>query len=93
MPLVGSGMIGPGAAEYFDGVLRGGHHYSVYVRPSEPGVEFDLYVYDERGNVVGVDADTSPDAYCPLNPAWTGPFRLEVRSHRGLSDYQILVQE
>lgn len=93
MALVGSGVIGPGGSESFGVVLQGGHHYSVYVRPTEPSVDFDLFVYDERDNLVGVDADPAPDAYCGLSPAWTGPFRLEVHSHRGLSDYQIVVQE
>jgi hypothetical protein len=93
MPLVGSGVIGPGGAEYFDVVLRGQHTYSVYVRPFEPGVDFDLHVYDENGNLIGEDIRTDPNAYCSISPRWTGPFRLVVNSARGTSGYRIEVQE
>jgi len=92
MALVGSGILGPGQAEYFDVALRGGVTYSVYVHPSEPGVDFDLYVHDENGNLITQDITTDSDAFCLITPVWTGPFRLTVTSARGLSNYNILVQ-
>lgn len=93
MPLVGSGVIGPGRAEYFDVVLQGGHTYSVFVRPFEPGVDFDLRIYDENGNLVTQDVDLHADAHCRVHPRWTGPFRLVVNAARGMSAYRIEVQE
>jgi len=93
MPLIGSGVIGPGGSEYFDVVLHGGHTYAIYVQPFEPGVDFDLHVYDENGNLVDEDMSTAADAYCSITPRWTGPFRLVVQSARGLSGYRIQVQE
>jgi hypothetical protein len=93
MALVGQGIIGPGGAEFFDVVLQGGHTYSVMVNPFEPGVDFDLHVYDENGNLITEDITTAADAYCAITPRWTGPFRLVVNSARGLSGYQIRVQE
>lgn len=93
MALVGSGVIGPGGSEYFDVVLHGGHTYAVYVEPFEIGVDFDLRVYDENGNLITEDITTTPDAYCAITPRWTGPFRLAVTSARGLSGYRIQVQD
>ncbi|MDQ3920018.1 MAG: hypothetical protein M3348_16255 [Acidobacteriota bacterium] len=92
MALIGSGILGPGQAEYFDVALRGGVTYSVYVRPTDPTVDFDLYIQDENGNMVTQDNSTNSDAFCLVTPAWTGPFRLTVTSARGLSTYNILVE-
>jgi len=92
MALVGSGVIGPGGAEYFDVVLRGGITYSIYVDPDEPGVDFDLYIYDESGNLITQDTRTNSDALCFVTPRWTGPFRLVVKSERGVSTYRIRVE-
>jgi hypothetical protein len=93
MPLVGSGVIGPGGSEYFDIVLTGGHTYAVLVEPSDPTVDFDLYVHDENGKLVTQDNSLAADAYCAVTPLWTGPFRLIVKAHRGFSGYRIQVQE
>lgn len=92
MGLVGSGVLGPGQAEYFGVALRSGVTYSIYVLPSEPGVDFDLFVHDESGNLVSQDTSTSSDALCLITPVWTGPFRLTVKSSRGLSTYSIRVE-
>jgi hypothetical protein len=92
MALVGSGMVGPGQAQFFDVVLQSGVTYQVYVKPVDYSVDFDLYIYDERGNLVARDNTTAPDAYCNITPLWTGPFRLEVKSERGMSPFNIVVQ-
>jgi hypothetical protein len=93
MPLVGSGVIGPGGSEYFDVLLSANHTYRVFVQPFEPSVDFDLHVYDENGNLIEEDISAAADAYCMITPRWTGPFRLIVNSHRGFSGYRIQVQE
>ena len=93
MALVGNGIIGPGGSEFFDVVLQGGHTYAVAVQPFEPGVDFDLHVYDESGNLITEDITTAPDAYCAITPRWTGPFRLVVNSVRGISAYRIQVMD
>jgi len=93
MPLVGSGLLGPGGSEYFDIVLSGGHTYAVHVEPFEPTVDFDLFVYDENGNLITQDNSIAANAYCAITPRWTGPFRLIVKSHRGFSGYRIQVQD
>jgi hypothetical protein len=93
MALVGSGILGPGEAQYFEVVLRGGVTYSIYVDPDEPGVDFDLYVYDENDRLVAQDTDIDSDALCFITPRWTGPFRLVVKSARGISNYSIRVED
>lgn len=93
MPLVGSGVIGPGGSEYFDVVLTANHRYSVFVDAFDNSVDFDLQVYDENGNLIDSDVTPAADAYCTITPRWTGPFRLIVNAHRGMSGYRIQVQE
>jgi hypothetical protein len=93
MPLVGSGVLGPGGAEYFDVVLHGGHTYAVYVEPTDPRVDFDLHIYDENGNLITQDVTPAADAYCKVTPRWTGPFRLIVDSRFGAAGYRIIVHE
>lgn len=93
MALVASGMLRPGEMEYLDVTLRGQIPYEVFVHPDEPGVDFDLSVFDERGNLIAQDTDTDSDAVCVITPAWTGPFRLVVNSARGTSTYRTLVKE
>ena len=93
MGLIGSGVIGPGGVEYFDVVLTGNHLYQVDVEPTEVGVDFDLHVYDENGNLVSEDVSESPSAYCQILPRWTGPFRIVVNSVRGMSAYRIAVRD
>jgi hypothetical protein len=93
MPLVGSGVLGPGGAEYFDVVLQSNHTYAVFVEPFDKSVDFDLHIYDENGILVGADERTTADAYCNVTPAWTGPFRMIVNAARGTAGYRITVQE
>jgi hypothetical protein len=93
MPLVGSGVIGHGSAEAFDVFLTAGHTYAIAVQPTEPGVDFDLHVFDQNGNMVAQDNSYARDAYCGITPAWTGPFRLVVESAQGTSAYEIRVHE
>ena len=93
MSLVGSGIIGPGGAQFYDVVLQGGHTYAVGVQPSDPTVDFDLHIFDENGVLVTKDISTAADAYCAITPRWTGPFRLVVEAARGLSTYQIQVMD
>jgi hypothetical protein len=55
------------------------------------GDDIDLYVYDENGNLVARDADSSTVCYASWCPAWTGVFRVEVRNASGSSyiDYVV----
>ncbi len=91
MTVVGAGLIGTGQAEYLDVVLQGGRTYSFTVRPSEPNVDFDLYIYDQNGNLVAWDETTAADAHGTVTPIFTGPFRIVVKSAEGMATYQVEV--
>jgi hypothetical protein len=93
MPVVGTGVVGPGQAEAFDIELESGHSYAVDVQPTQPDVDFDLRVFDENGNLITQDITTAPDAYCRVTPRWTGQFRFVVNSERGTAGYRIQVSE
>ena len=69
-----------------------GRTYSVYVAPSDPSVDFDLYVYDEKGILIAQDDTPRSDAWCYITPRWTGPFRLVVKAARGFSTYHVRVE-
>jgi len=52
--------------------------------------DLDLYVYDENGNLIGSDTDSSDDCVVRFHPRWTGSFRIEVRNlGRVYNQYQI----
>jgi hypothetical protein len=91
MPVVGAGVIGTGQAQYLDVVLQGGRTYSFSVHPSEPGVDFDLHIYDQNGNLVAWDESPAADAYGMVTPMITGPFRIVVNAVDGMAAYQVEV--
>jgi len=91
MSLVATGMIGTGQSEHLDVILEGGHTYLIHVNPSEPGVDFDLHIYDQNGILVAWDETTAADAHGAVTPLITGPFRIVVNSVGGMSDYQVQV--
>lgn len=92
MALVGSGMIGPGQSEHYRVDLQAGSTYRVYVAPSVPNVDFDLYVHDENGNLITYDDSFDADALCQITPRWSGPFLMSVKSAAGAASYTISVQ-
>lgn len=94
LTLIASGTLGHGETKDFSVELRSGIKYSVYVNPTEPHADFDLYIYDENGNLIEYDSSTESDAYCFVIPKYTGPFRLLIKSESGFSKYYVrVVQE
>jgi hypothetical protein len=80
MALVSSGFLNAGETEGYEVVLQKDVTHTVYVRPVDSGVDFDLFIYDQNGNLVAVDQTTATDALCQITPKWTGPFRLGLVS-------------
>jgi hypothetical protein len=89
MAVVATGMIGTGQSQFLDVVLEGGHTYWINVHPSEAGVDFDLHIYDQNGNVVSWDETPAADAYGTVTPLITGPFRIVVNSVEGMAAYRV----
>lgn len=93
MAIVGSGVIGPKEADELYIPLQGGVAYSIYVEPDNPDVDFDLFVYDERGHLVTQDVAPSSEAHCSVIPKQSGLFRLVIKSAKGLGTYYVRVHE
>jgi hypothetical protein len=50
--------------------------------------DLDLYIYDERGNLIASDTDAGDDCFVRWTPRWTGPFQVRVRNlGRVYNDY------
>jgi len=92
MGLIGSGTVTPGLTNSYSVVLSANVTYRIYVRPDRSGVDLDLQIYDEYGNLVQWDEDPSSDAICFITPRWTGPFRVVVLSAAGTSNYNVIVE-
>lgn len=79
-----------GANEHVDRVRAG--QTDVYEirfrgdRKAEVGVsgdgdtDLDLYVYDENGNLICSDEDSSDAMYCSWTPSWTGSFTIKIKN-------------
>ena len=45
--------------------------------------DLDLYIYDENGNLMDKDDDSTDTCYTAWEPRWTGQFRIEVVNRGG----------
>lgn len=91
MKWVDTGIVGPRESKSHTVMLEGDITYVIYVEPSIEGVDFDLHVFDENGNLVEQDVEDTGEALCFITPRWTGAFALIVSSAVGISDYTISV--
>lgn len=53
------------------------------------GTDFDLYLYDEDGNLVASSTDYGSDETVYITPAWTGTFYVKVVSYNGSGPFTI----
>jgi len=59
--------------------FRGGESAMVIVS-GDGDTDLDLYVYDENGNLIDSDTDSTDDCVCTFNPRWTGPFTIKIKN-------------
>jgi hypothetical protein len=79
------------ATDSYDAVkFNGGDYAEVYAEGSGR-TNLDLYVYDENGNLVCSDADSSDVAYCGWTPRWTGAFTIKVINRGASSNRYALI--
>lgn len=53
--------------------------------------DLDLYVYDEKGNLIRSDDDLSDDCYVCWTPAWTGNFVVRIVNRGSVYNQYILL--
>ncbi len=87
------GPLGPGESESWEVILTGQKTYNIFVHAHEPGVDFDLYVFDEYGNLIDMDNEIDSNAYSSIVTNWTGPFQIVIECARGFSTYQFAIEE
>lgn len=74
--------------------------YTIRFRGGEPALvivsgdgdtDLDLYVYDENGNFIASDTDSSDDCVVTFNPRWTGPFKIKIKNYGNVYNNYVLV--
>ncbi len=77
-----------GDYEFFSVTLGGDERYMITLSgPS--GTDFDLYLYDENGDLVASSTDYGSDETVYITPAWTGTFYIKVVSYDGSGSFTI----
>jgi hypothetical protein len=62
-----------------------------YVAVSGDGdTDLDLYVYDDKGNLIDSDTDYTDNCVCTWTPRWTGNFRIKIVNRGGVYNRYIL---
>jgi hypothetical protein len=97
---IADGRLG-GAATHYDRVqafktdvydisFRGGAFAEIAVS-GDGDTDLDLYVYDEFGNLVASDLNSTDVSYVSWTPVFTGSFRVEVRNRGHVYNDYVLV--
>lgn len=70
--------------------FRGGE--PAYVVVSGDGdTDLDLYVYDQNGNLIDSDTDSTDDCVAAFNPRWTGVFYIKIKNLGRVYNRYVLV--
>lgn len=70
--------------------FRGGESALVMVS-GDGDTDLDLYVYDENGNLIDFDTDSTDDCICTFSPRWTGSFVIKIKNlGRVYNDYVLV---
>ncbi len=67
----------------FNGVYLGGQLAAITVTTDNGAADLDIYVYDDRGNLIVRDERPSRNATVSWYPRYTGDFRIEVVNASG----------
>lgn len=66
--------------------------WSVAVIPSEPDVDFNLYIESPLGEQLTQDSSPNSNAYCTFTTTAEGVYSFRVESLKGVSDYDFKLQ-
>lgn len=72
--------------------LLSGTSWSVAVIPSEPNVDFNLYIESPEGEQLTQDSSPNSNAYCTFTTTIEGIYSFRVESLKGVSDYDFKLQ-
>lgn len=78
------------ASDTFVVDFRGGRTAEVLVS-GDGDTDLDLFIYDENGNLICSDEDSTDECYCRWNPAWTGPFEIRVKNFGDVYNRYVLL--
>lgn len=79
------------AVDSYAGVSFDGGRYAEVYTEGSGRTNLDLYIYDENGNLVCSDTDSSDIAYCGWTPRWTGGFTIKVINRGNSSNRYALI--
>ena len=80
-----------GTTDNYFGVSFDGSKYAEVYAEGSGRTNLDLYIYDENGNLICSDTDSSDVAYCGWTPKWTGAFDIKVINRGGASNRYALI--
>ena len=83
--------LGGGTTDAYNGVSFDGGKYAEVYAEGSGRTNLDLYIYDENGNLICSDTDSSDVAYCGWTPKWTGGFNIKVINRGGSSNRYALI--
>ena len=75
--------------DIYDVTFRGGELAIVTVI-GDGDTDLDLYVYDNKGNLIDRDNDYTDDCVCTWTPRWTGNFRIKIVNRGNVYNRYIL---
>lgn len=80
--LYNGALVGRGRSIQFETTLRTGYTYKIAAAGCQDAYDVDVRVYDENGNLIDSDDDSSNLAVATVSPAWTGTYYIVVTLYR-----------
>jgi hypothetical protein len=77
--------------DHFNVTFRADEEATVMIS-GDNDTDLDFYIYDENGNLITSDTDSTDDCVLTFTPKWTGEFRIEVKNLGSVyNEYSIVV--
>ena len=70
--------------------FRGGEEVIVIVN-GDGDTDLDLFIYDENGNFITSDTDSTDNCVCTFNPRWTGSFTIKIKNYGNVYNRYVLI--
>lgn len=67
------------ATDFYKVDFKGGEQ-GIVIISGDGSTDLDLYIYDEKGNLVASDTDGMDDCNVRFYPKWTGTFQIRVKN-------------